>query len=406
MKFLADRDTADETVADKVERDALRDAIVELEDAATMHGWKPTSMSAERLTKARQSVEAALVASSPLLEPLAEDCLIDIPPKATAELEDHRQWLSAKGSDGNVAGTFAEWKTRCVECGLTNAAHMENCVFRQPAPVASSPPEDDGWQTHDEQEGGERRKAEPVPTDPCPNCGFDLPQFIAKIQERVAEPVPVGEAVAWRTRDKNVPGQRWTLWNQERKPTSGELSRRYTYDTSNLNAEFEALGVIGEQPKKEEMKNAAADVGPEAQPKGDTFVYARWSEVVEEGRLEATIESVLLDHGITSEGNSDARWQSLLPNSYYDLRDDLVQAYTEPSVGDAALREARARVLYDVTIEIYSPLWKAIADPDETRHKWKELSIKAQEKYRERADRIALAQVAPAQTKEADRDAR
>ena len=47
------------------ERDALREAIYELEDAAMMHGWKATVTSCQRLRKARQSVEAALSEAEP-----------------------------------------------------------------------------------------------------------------------------------------------------------------------------------------------------------------------------------------------------------------------------------------------------------------------------------------------------
>ena len=49
--------------------------------------------------------------------------------------------------------------------------------------------------------------------------------------------------VAWRTRDRNVPNQVWTLWNQGWEPTHWELNLRYTYDTSNLDAEVQPLCV-------------------------------------------------------------------------------------------------------------------------------------------------------------------
>ncbi len=57
-----------------------------------------------------------------------------------------------------------------------------------------------------------------------------------------AAPPPSGAApVAWRTRDRNVPNQVWTLWNQKWEPTHGELNLRYTYDTSELDAEVQPL---------------------------------------------------------------------------------------------------------------------------------------------------------------------
>ena len=59
--------------------------------------------------------------------------------------------------------------------------------------------------------------------------------------ERGHPPPSNAAPVAWRTRDRNVPNQVWTLWNQEWEPTHGELNLRYTYDTSDLDAEVQPL---------------------------------------------------------------------------------------------------------------------------------------------------------------------
>lgn len=63
----------------------------------------------------------------------------------------------------------------------------------------------------------------------------------------------------------------------------------------------------------------------------------------------------------------------------------------QPAPTDDALREERAKVLYEIVVEIYSPLWEAIAAADEKRPGWDKLSAKAQEHYRKRAERIVLA---------------
>ena len=82
-----------------------------------------------------------------------------------------------------------------------------------------------------------------------------------------------------------------------------------------------------------------------------------------------------------------------MPRKHYEVQ----PLYTEPPPVESsthALREEGGRALYDAVVEIYSPLWEAIANAGEARPYWEALSDKTRREYCRRAELIKRAALA------------
>ena len=83
----------------------------------------------------------------------------------------------------------------------------------------------------------------------------------------------------------------------------------------------------------------------------------------------------------------------VLGGAHAHLRSALEAAFAVES-STHALREEGGRALYDAVVEIYSPLWEAIANAGEARPYWEALSDKTRREYCRRAELIKRAALA------------